>query len=126
MATTPAPTKQKFELVDGSFFEFETFEVDKARYLYCYLPPLKPTGRARTQSEYIYVTKEDYAIVQRDKYKNPITDAEQKKMRIGILSNTTNHPFPKGIYIPFRLDRWGSCEHALGDVYGDFVFSNEK
>jgi hypothetical protein len=126
MDTSVTETKLKFELLDGTFMEFEPFTPNPQQMLYCYLPPLKPTGRARTQAAYIYVRPEDYAVAQRDRYKKPITEAEKKVMRIGILSEGTSHPFPKGIYIPYHLEPWGGCEHSLGEVYGEFVFSSLK
>ncbi|WP_395000245.1 hypothetical protein [Acinetobacter sp.] len=126
MATTPTKEKLKFELLDGSFFEFDPIIPATQRMIYCYLPPLKPGGHERNQGSYIYVSEEDFKVAQRDRYKVPLTDKEKQVLRVGILSEGTKHPFPKGIYIPYYLESWGGAGHAFGKIFGDYVFSTYK
>lgn len=82
------------------------------------------SSRGYTIYGYIYVNDDDMKIYEKAS-KAGITADEQAQVRVAILAETTSHPLPKGVYIPFRFGRWGDATNAMEGLYGDFIFNEE-
>ena len=113
-----------FKFTDGTpDAEFTTFEADPNHLVSITLPSAsgKVNGWASVK---IYVSPEDAA----DAVKLRRTGSSNVggiKIRAGILAQATKHPFPKGLYIPYTLQGWGSIQHRIDNLTGSYII-NEK
>jgi len=112
-----------FKYNDGSTHEFAEFKVDKTKVMQITLPS---AGRKRNgwSVAQIYLSDVDFEA-QKAAYRGGTKATDANKIRAGVLVRDTNHPFPKGVYIPFKLANWGSIQHALDEMAGDFIFNEE-
>ena len=112
----------KFEYEDGRKIEFEDFKADPQYVVGCTMPPVSVRGYGHSSAT-LYITAAD----QTDRAKGNtgrMTQADLDKVRVGILRDNTNHPFPKGIYIPYKLSRWGDMAHQMDGLFGAFIFND--
>lgn len=104
-------------------FEFKEFTADPAFVITCTLPSKTSRSYSSIQAR-LYVTKDDYDLIQRARHGRPDNKILEQP-RVGILAEDTTHPLPAGIYIPFKLANWGTSYHLMDGLYGDFIY-NEK
>ncbi len=113
--------KHTLNWFDGKTLEFEDFAPGN-NSLNIDLP--STTKREHnTHHTQLYVRPEDYATA-RANYNRP-TPVEQNKLRVGILRSDTPHPFPKGLYIPYKLSNYGEAVHQLEGLDGDFILNEQ-
>lgn len=111
----------KFEYLDGTVIEFDDFTRDQLTSVYCTLPS---EGRGYSSSAYLYIDEDTARVLETYRMKDLPAD-ELAKTRVGILSHRTRHPFPKGIYIPYKLESWYSGRHLLDGLYSTFIFNKQ-
>lgn len=106
----------KFTYQDGTVVEFDDFEPTPNVHIQILLPPM---GKSQRQNYgFIYVRPEDKQATQ-----GYSKQADKDKIRVGILRDATKHPFPRGIYMPYKANQYYQVTHALDGLTGDFIFN---
>ena len=119
---TDTVIKKHIKLAAGGIFEFEEFEVIPGQQIWVMLPPVSTKQNARNDYGYIGVNKKDYYdVYERNCIKEPFTNEELLKTRVGVLLANTQHPFPRGLYIMYRVNSNKLINIVMNEATGEFV-----
>jgi hypothetical protein len=129
-STVETKKRHEFKWDDGTTFAFDEFPIVGGQYVACTFPD--PDGGTHRYSYYIYISAEDMADLRMNpRYGNSgkpaaaLSKADFDKMRVGVLQSGIPRMYPRGCYIPFKLNKNYNLEAQVEGLTGDYIFNKD-